>query len=326
MLEILPFPNRDQTPLFHDPDAISNNLGPEDVVRRHQNGLASLSQTAKLFEEFLGARGIETAGRLVHQDGRGVLQQRNGNTQFLAHPLREVFEPHTQCRLRQAHLAHDIVVIFLLESLLAGQLGEEGQILPGREHPVKLDVLGDVGDVLFGLQRKLVAIVSVNRGPSTRGGNKIQQDVKPARKINWRIIISRAAVVFLIFMASYLVHEIIDDGGLAIFSKGHKEYNNPELKEAEVYYSSLINEKLEEIKPIITSHPLLEEELEFDFNQLDSMYNELKNDLKDNIANQEVIEAMIQNYRLRLSILEDLLSFLKPEYDENNTNSNSYEM
>jgi len=39
------------------------------------------------------------------------------------------------------------------------------------------------------------------------------------------------------------------------------------------------------------------------------------------MANDEVVEAMIQNYRLKLQILEDLLGFLqetsKNEQDEN---------
>ncbi|MGD2034222.1 MAG: hypothetical protein PVF73_04140, partial [Bacteroidales bacterium] len=65
----------------------------------------------------------------------------------------------------------------------------------------------------------------------------------------------------------------------------------------------------------------LEEELQTDLSELDSIYEGLKDDLKDNIANHEVIEAMIQNYRLRIAILEDMLLFLDQEDEENNTNN-----
>jgi hypothetical protein len=44
---------------------------------------------------------------------------------------------------------------------------------------------------------------------------------------------------------------------------------------------------------------------------LDSIRTDLKKDLKDNVANQEVIEAMIQNYRIKLQLLEDMLNLLK---------------
>jgi len=158
---------------------------------------------------------------------------------------------------------------------------------------------------------------------------KIEKNIKPKRSLNWRMVIGRAAAVVLIFAASYMVHDIIDNRNRDIArsrTRKEKELIIPELREAEVYYSNLINEKLQEIKPMFSEDPMLEEEIRYDLNQLDSIYEELRNDLTDNIANQEVIEAMIQNYRLRLSILEDVLSQLKPEEDDNNTKYDSYDM
>jgi len=158
---------------------------------------------------------------------------------------------------------------------------------------------------------------------------KIEKNIRPRRTLNWRIVIGRAAAVILIFAASYMVHDILDNRNREVAhsrTRKEKELIIPELREAEVYYSNLINEKLQEIKPMFSEDPMLEEEIRYDLNQLDSIYEELKNDLRDNIANQEVIEAMIQNYRLRLSILEDVMSQLKPEEDDNNTKYNSYDM
>jgi len=37
------------------------------------------------------------------------------------------------------------------------------------------------------------------------------------------------------------------------------------------------------------------------------MYHELKNDLKENISNKEVIEAMIENNRFRMKLVDDVL-------------------
>jgi hypothetical protein len=159
--------------------------------------------------------------------------------------------------------------------------------------------------------------------------NKIEKNIRPRRTINWRMAIGRAAAVILIFAASYMVHDIIDGRNRDIVRTGtkkEKELVIPELKEAEVYYSNLINDKLQEIKPMLSDNPMLEKEIRYDLHQLDSVYAGLKNDLRDNIANQEVIEAMIQNYRLRLSILEDVLSQLKPEKNDNNSKDNSYDM
>ena len=52
----------------------------------------------------------------------------------------------------------------------------------------------------------------------------------------------------------------------------------------------------------------------------------MKADLKDNVANQEVIEAIIENYRLRIAILEELLTELKPEDGMCVSKINHYEL
>jgi hypothetical protein len=162
--------------------------------------------------------------------------------------------------------------------------------------------------------------------PDSRIWNKIKSNIRSGRSINFKLILSRVAAVLLIFIISYMINRFIDKGFPRITLVKDKEVEIPELKEAENYYSGLLNEKLNEIKPILSAYPALEEELLYDLNQLDSLYAELKNDLKDNIANQEVIDAMIQNYRLRISILEELLSEIKPDKDESDNKNNYYEL
>lgn len=93
----------------------------------------------------------------------------------------------------------------------------------------------------------------------------------------------------------------------------------PELAEAEAYYSGLVNSRINEIAILTTNSPEVKKELDFDFKELEQIYEELKTDLADNAGNQEVIEAMIQNYRTRVEILESLLISLK---NENKTREN----
>jgi len=84
-----------------------------------------------------------------------------------------------------------------------------------------------------------------------------------------------------------------------------------ELMETEVYYNNLVNQKYHELQPYFAGSPGMEEDLRTDMADLDQICKELKEDLKDNVDNTEVIEAMIQNYRMKLEILEDLLYQLK---------------
>jgi hypothetical protein len=150
----------------------------------------------------------------------------------------------------------------------------------------------------------------------------IERSISLRRKYRWSYYLSRAAVVIFLIGATLVGQKI-----WMKYSPGKSEttadveINIPELKEAEMYYSGMINEKLKEVKPLLLEYPTMEKELETDLSELDSIYSSLKNDLKDNIANHEVIEAMIQNYRLRISILEDMLNFLESQKKEKKTHN-----
>ena len=58
--------------------------------------------------------------------------------------------------------------------------------------------------------------------------------------------------------------------------------------------------------------PLIMEDMEL----LDNAYSELKSDLADGVDNEEVINAMISNYQIKLDILERILIEIK-EKEEN---------
>lgn len=156
--------------------------------------------------------------------------------------------------------------------------------------------------------------------PSAMVWNKVEKNLHRKKTIAFRTIIYRAATVALIFLVSFLfsTYMIKNDFKLAGLFKKHQMVI-PELQEAETYYASLLDNKLQEIKPFLNSEPELEDELLLELSELDSIYKNMKEDLKDNIANQEVIEAMIQNYRLRVSILEDILSEFKGTEDDINS-------
>lgn len=167
------------------------------------------------------------------------------------------------------------------------------------------------------------------REPDPAIWKNIEADIRVRRELKWRLIVTRAAVVVLIFAASYGVNELVHridsrnnkasetPGGVA----GH---NVPGLHEAEAYYTGLVNQKLDELKPIIVNCPSIKEELNFDLSELDSVYLDLKADLKDNMDNQEVVEAIIENYRLKIRILEDLLSEMDPLEEECISNTNTH--
>jgi hypothetical protein len=133
--------------------------------------------------------------------------------------------------------------------------------------------------------------------------------------------LSRAAVVLVIFGLSYIFHEFVDRGKDARLAeqKMNDIYEQlPELKEAENYYTNLVSNKLEEMRPFLAENPQISIIVNADLMELDSVYTSLKKDLRDNVANEQIIEAMIQNYRLKLRILEELQLEIKNEKNTDN--------
>jgi imidazoleglycerol phosphate synthase glutamine amidotransferase subunit HisH len=145
----------------------------------------------------------------------------------------------------------------------------------------------------------------------------------PVIRINWKDIAWKAAAVAVIFVASYFFHDYMasrnqPDQMLAGKSGEEASPMVRELAEAEAYYSAQINLKKDELYRLAGSNPELRREVDLELVDLDQVYNELKDDLKDNAANEEVIEAMIQNYRLKLDILEEMLMLLNQSNESQN--------
>jgi hypothetical protein len=152
--------------------------------------------------------------------------------------------------------------------------------------------------------------------PDPKLWKDIEKEISKKKFLSWKFYLTRAAVVLLIFTCSFVLQQLWFKGDLKIAKhQKNKMIEIPELKEAEIYYTGVINNKLREVEPMLVKYPTMDKELHNDLFQLDSICLGLKNDLKDNVANQEVIEAMISNYRQRISILEDMLQYTESKND-----------
>ena len=80
-----------------------------------------------------------------------------------------------------------------------------------------------------------------------------------------------------------------------------------DLLDTERYYAQKVNGKLKEIQKCYATYPDIKNEVETDLMELETMYNTLKNDLRENVSNKSVIEAMIENNRFRLKLVDSVL-------------------
>ena len=139
-----------------------------------------------------------------------------------------------------------------------------------------------------------------------------QIDKRLTKKSNmWPTVWKIAA---MLFMATTI---------LLVIDRSQEKIEEPllseELIQAEDYYVSMINEKRMIIMDELT--PEQEEEFLVEIDQLDSMYNELKNTYQTNTSNDRIVDAMISNLQLRLEILNRQLEILENIKNQDNENA-----
>lgn len=187
---------------------------------------------------------------------------------------------------------------------------------------------------------KLEKFIKENRNqfdtlePGDHLWENIAGDDPKIRSINWKDVAMKIAAAVVIFIASYFFHDLINSDGKSEMAFDDKkeiidEETNPkmnDLYEAEAYYTSQIDIAKQELIDQEDVSPEIKMELRNEFLELDSTYADLENDLKENVGNERVVEAMIQNYRIKLEILEEVLSQLKETEENKNSKPKEYEI
>jgi hypothetical protein len=144
--------------------------------------------------------------------------------------------------------------------------------------------------------------------PSPELWSQIESKLDTPKKsisIIWKISSAVAAVLVIAMISTFM---------LVSNNTPKTEYTNvsdPEIRqllETDAYYAREVSVQLEEINRCYKIYPSLKDDIEMDLNELDNMYNALKDDLNDNFYNREVIEAMIQNNRTKLKMVNRVLT------------------
>ena len=131
---------------------------------------------------------------------------------------------------------------------------------------------------------------------------EIQKEIEPSSKPMWSSW-TKMAASFLIFALSMF--------GLIKYQQN--AMLPAELREAEDHYYSIIATKMEMVKQ---HHQEVDDLIWQDLELLDHAYTDLKKDLKEKVDNQEVVQAMIENYRAKLEILDQILDEIENNEDE----------
>lgn len=129
------------------------------------------------------------------------------------------------------------------------------------------------------------------------------------KQLNWIGIAWKVAAAIVIFIASYFFFEFMNrenDAGLYAETLETTEELQV-LVDAQAYYTAQIKPVEKQVFQLAGNHPELLYDISLEIKELDSLFVQLRNDLNENMSNEEIIEAMIQNYRTKLMILEETL-------------------
>lgn len=132
----------------------------------------------------------------------------------------------------------------------------------------------------------------------------------------------KVAAAVLIFISAWLLNDYLDQKKPTEHNFAKTETSaNPELidlSDAEAYYTTKISSKQAELAVYARQHPEIIEDLKKEFREMDKNKAELKKDLAESNADEKVIEAIIQSYRVKLEILDQMLTQLRNSNEGNN--------
>jgi hypothetical protein len=154
--------------------------------------------------------------------------------------------------------------------------------------------------------------------PPTRTWESIEKELSVTKLTTVRRLWPYAwkvAAAILIFTSAWLLNDYTDQKRTSGDSPASPSVAaSPvlsELSDAEAYYTSQISNKQAELSAYARQHPEIIEDLKKEFTEMDKNNELLKKDLRESNADEKVIEAIILSYRVKLEILDQLLTELR---------------
>ncbi len=138
---------------------------------------------------------------------------------------------------------------------------------------------------------------------------QLQDDTRPRNngRIIWLVAASITALIAIVFF--YRSDALVP--GLAKNKAEQKETQNAftflseEMQEAQSFYANQVEDRMHRLSKYPVDADLKEE-----MDLLTGEFEILKSEMGQGLDDNKVVEAMIDNYRLRLDLLEDLLQAL----------------
>lgn len=134
-------------------------------------------------------------------------------------------------------------------------------------------------------------------------------------KIQLRNILRIAAVILIMVAVSFSVNyfNLLPE---SLLRESTASELPPELKDVEVYYTSLTGEKLQQIQELASSEDeaaRIRKQAMSEVNELESSNSQLQQEYVASGKNERVLDAIVNNYRIITNLLDHIISELSSE-------------
>lgn len=162
------------------------------------------------------------------------------------------------------------------------------------------------------MQDKLEKFVKDNKSefdsltPKDKVWDGIHNELEASSNANLKMVIWRAAAIILFVLSIGLTFYTSIE---SILKSSSDVVYDTEFLISEEYYTSVINERQQVIALVANTYPEVKIDFELDWEILDESYAKLKEEYARN-ESKEVLNALVQNLRLRVSLLNKQIEIL----------------
>ncbi len=157
-----------------------------------------------------------------------------------------------------------------------------------------------------------------SEGHFERFYQKLQRHNRRKRWFSWNVILQAAVVTVLVVLSGLWVYERINQQQSP--ESFALEKVSPEVREAHYYYSSLMDKKYEQIKQFDFRNEEQKEMLLNELHDMDSIYVNIKEDLRMNPNDPRVVNALIRHYQMKLEVMNQILDQLRAINEQTKSN------
>ncbi|GGX28518.1 hypothetical protein [Aquimarina muelleri] len=127
----------------------------------------------------------------------------------------------------------------------------------------------------------------------------------PKSIVVWRFPILKFAASILILVGAFSIINMYLNSGLNYNNQNN--IVNQELRDIDTYYKDLVSFQVQLVKNSSKLQDKEKEEFLSFMDELDEEYNTLKLEMKKNLNNEYILEAIVNNYKKRIELIENLL-------------------